>query len=193
MTTGEITGQLIACREGDQQALDRLFALVYDRLRRISRGQLRGGGTRVVLDTTALVHEAYLKMVDGEQVDWRDRDHFFAVSARAMRQIVVDHVRRRRALKRGGGLEHTELKESRLLVVGRSVDLLELDDALSELAKLSERLARVVELRFFAGLSEDEVASVIGVSERTVRRDWIKARAYLLAALEDGPAGRGSP
>jgi RNA polymerase sigma factor (TIGR02999 family) len=187
MEAGEITRQLIAVRDGERQAMDRLFELVYERLHRIAHGQLGGRRSRVTLDTTALVHEAYLKLVDQNRVDWRDRNHFFAVSARAMRQILVDHVRGRLAQKRGAGARHTELDESRVGFEGRVVDLLALDDALRKLEELSERLCRVVELRFFAGLSVDEIAGVTGVTSRTVKRDWRKARAFLFSKLEPQP------
>jgi len=190
MSQGEVTSALAACRKGEPEALDRLFELVYDRLRRIARGQLGGNATRVVLDTTGLVHEAYLKMIGPDDPDWQDRGHFFAVAARAMRQIVVDHARARSAVKRGGDAEHVELHESRVAFPGRPVDLLDLDRALERLAALDGRLARVVELRFFAGLSEPEIAKVLDVTDRTVRRDWIKARALLLSIL-DGKGGAG--
>ncbi len=184
MPEGDITRALAACREGGDAALERLFELVYDRLRRISRRQLGGSATGVVLDTTALVHEAYLKLVGPGDADWHDRGHFFAVAARAMRQIVVDHVRARRAAKRGGNDERVELRESRVAFRDRPVDLLDLDRALDKLAALDARLGRVVELRFYAGLSEPEAAAVLGVTDRTVRRDWVKARAVLLAEIE---------
>jgi RNA polymerase sigma factor (TIGR02999 family) len=188
---GEITEQLVACRAGDREALDRLFEMVYERLRRIARGQLGRGGRPDVLDTTSLVHEAFLKLVDGERADWNDRVHFFSVASRAMRHIVIDVARARRRAKRGGGLVPVELRESQVHLPARRVDLLDLDRALDRLAELDPRLARLVELRFFGGLSEAEAAATLGLSERTLRRDWLKAKA-VLATLLDEPGARRS-
>ena len=186
---GEITEQILACRSGDRSARDRLFELVYDRLRRIARSQLGRGGRPDLLDTTSLVHEAFLKLVDRERTDWNDRVHFFAVASRAMRQVVVDTVRARRRAKRGGGVVPVELRESQVLLPARSIDLLDLDRALDRLAALDERLGRLVELRFFGGLSEVEAAAMLGVSERTLRRDWLKAKGLLLTLLADRGSG----
>jgi RNA polymerase sigma factor (TIGR02999 family) len=189
MSTGDVTRALAECRGGDPEALERLFGLVYGRMRRIARRQLGSNATGVVLDTGALVHEAYLKMVDPSGIDWADGAHFFAVAARSMRQIVVDHVRARRADKRGGQAERVQLRESRAALAERPVDLLDLDRALGRLTALDARLARVVELRFFAGLTEPQIARVLDVTDRTVRRDWLKARVLLLSLLEDKGAG----
>ena len=144
-----------------------------------------------MLDTTSLVHEAFLKLVDGARADWNDRVHFFSVASRAMRHIVIDVARARRRAKRGGGLVPVELRESQVHLPARRVDLLDLDRALDRLAELDPRLARLVELRFFGGLSEAEAAETLGLSERTLRRDWLKAKA-VLATLLDEPGGRGS-
>jgi RNA polymerase sigma factor (TIGR02999 family) len=180
---GEITRQLVALRgEPSREALDRLFELVYARLQRLAHGRLARGGS-VTLDTTGLVHEAYLKFVDHDKAEMRDRQHFFAVAASAMRQIVIDHVRSRRAAKRGGGAEHAELHESRIGSGDPPVDLLELNDALDALAELDARLAQVVELKFFTGLSFAEIAAALDVTERTIQRDWRKARAFLQDAM----------
>ena len=188
MKPGEITRELIALREHESRAaLDRLFQMVYTRLHGMARGRLGRAGPRSTLDTTGLVHEAYLKFVDHQQAELRDREHFFAVAARAMRQILVDHVRSRRAEKRGGGVDHAELHESRIGIGDRVVELLDLDAALDDLAAVSPRLSKVVELKFFAGLSFGEIASVLDVTERTVQRDWRKARAVLYDALEPSP------
>ena len=185
MNPGEITRELIALREQENRAaMDRLFQMVYARLQGMAHGRLGRAGPRLTLDTTGLVHEAYLKFVDHQHAEIRDRDHFFAVAARAMRQILVDHVRSRKAEKRGGGLEHAELDESKIGVGDRVLELLELDAALDDLAAVSERLSRVVELKYFAGLSFGEIASVLDVTERTVQRDWRKARAFLQDALD---------
>lgn len=185
MAEGDITRELVALRDGDDRAaLDRLFQMVYARLREMAGGRLKRGGPRLTLDTTGLVHEAYLKFVDHRHAEIRDREHFFAVAARAMRQIVVDHVRSRKAAKRGGGVEPAELRESRIGVGNRAVELLALDAALEDLAAVSPRLCRVVELKYFAGLSFVEIASVLDVTERTIQRDWRKARAFLYDALD---------
>lgn len=184
MAEGEITRQLIALRgDANRQALDRLFELVYARLHSLARGRLARGGGGATLDTAGLVHEAYLKFVDQDRAELRDRQHFFAVAASAMRQIVIDHVRSRNAAKRGGGAEHAELRDSRIGADGRQVDLLELNDALDALTEIDARLARVVELKFFTGLSFAEIATALDVTERTIQRDWRKARAFLLDAM----------
>jgi RNA polymerase sigma factor (TIGR02999 family) len=183
MDDGDITRELVAVREGEAGAMDRLFELVYDRLRGMARGRL-GGGPKLTLDTNVMVHEAYLKFVRQGEVDLRDRNHFFAVAARAMRQILVDHVRRDRAAKRWGGLERTGLTAADIGLDDRIVELLELDAALDRLATMNERLCRIVELKFFAGLSFEEIAGAIGVTERTVYRDWRNARAFLASELK---------
>jgi RNA polymerase sigma factor (TIGR02999 family) len=162
--------------------VDTLFPLVYGELRVIARRKL-GGRTGETLGTTALVHEAYLKLVDQSRVGWRDRAHFFAVAAMAMRQILVDHARHHAARKRGGGWRRVSLQDD-VVSVGEQADaLLELDRALERLAGLNTRLARVVECRFFGGLTEQETAEALGVTERTVRRDWVKARGLLYHEL----------
>jgi RNA polymerase sigma factor (TIGR02999 family) len=145
--------------------------------------RLSPGARDLTLDTTALVHEAYVRLFDRSRLDWQDRRHFFSVAAMAMRQIIVDHARRRSAHKRGGDLRRVELDSNQLAVDDQAEEILALNDALSRLAKLDERLARVVELRFFAGLSVLEVAEVMETSERTVKRDWRKACALLYQAL----------
>ncbi len=182
MDEGDITRELVALREGEDGAMDRLFELVYDRLRGLARGRL-GAGPRLTLDTNALVHEAYVKFVHHGEIDLRDRNHFFAVAARAMRQILVDHVRHDQAGKRWGGLERTGLTGADVGLDDRIVELLELDAALERLATMNERLCRIVELKFFAGLSFEEIAAALDVTERTVYRDWRKARAFLASVL----------
>lgn len=180
----DITQHLIALRDGDRDALSDLLPLVYERLKRMARGQLEQGGIGKTLSATALVHEAYLRLVDQERAEWVDRGHFFAVAARAMRQIAVDHARRRGAGKRGGDAPPVVFDEVEIDGGGRpSVDALDLDRALRQLAERSERLVRVVELRHFAGLTVEEVADVLGVTARTVKRDWNMARAFLMRAL----------
>ncbi len=180
----DITGLLRAWRAGDAGALDRLFPLVYDELRRIAHHQLSRERTGHTLDTAALVHEAYLKLVDQTRVQWADRSHFFAVAARAMRRVLVDYARRLRAEKRGGAPKRVSLTDVMLVAEERADTLVALDQALTELAGVDKRLCRVVECRFFGGLTEEETAEVLGVTARTVRRDWTKAKCWLHRALE---------
>lgn len=180
---GDVTQLLLAYGQGDRQAFDRLFPLVYDDLRRIARRHLRRGRPGQTLDTTGLVHEVYLKMVDPSRVDWQNRAHFLAVSARAMRQVIIGYARRRNADKRGGGAVAVTLDEGQIAIDEQAEGLLALDQALSRLAQRNERLARVIECRFFAGLSEEETAEALGVSLRTAQRDWLRARAWLREEL----------
>lgn len=181
-----VTQLLIAYRDGDREAFDRLVPMVYDDLRRIARRQLRRGRPGHTLDTTGLVHEAYLKLVDPAKVDWQDRGHFLAVSARAMRQVIIGYARKRSAEKRGGGERPVTLDEAHIAIDEQADKLLALDRALERLGKRDERLARVVECRFFAGLSEEETAQAVGVSLRTAQRDWMRARAWLKEELRGG-------
>jgi RNA polymerase sigma factor (TIGR02999 family) len=185
---GEITALLSALREGDRTALDRLFPLVYEELHGRAHRQLARRRPGDTLSTTALVHEAYLKLTDSAHQSYQDRVHFFAVASRAMRQILVDYARRMTAAKRAGGFA-VSLDPDQLGDPGRAEELVALDEALERLERLDERLARNVEMRFFGGLSVEETAEVLGVSPRTVKRDWRKARAFLFAAIraEDGP------
>lgn len=180
---GRITRLLRAHHEGDREAFDELVPLVYDRLRRIARGQRARGGRGQTLDTTALVHEAYFRLVDETGVAWQDRSHFFAVCARAMRRILVDYARERTARKRGSGNPDLTLEPERLGVERQAEQVLAVDRALQSLASFNERLARLVECRYFAGLTEEETAEALGVSLRTVQRDWTRARAWLLKEL----------
>lgn len=175
---GDITGLLAALREGDAGALDRLFPIVYRDLRERAHRQLAGRRPGDTLSTTALVHEAYLKLTGSTCRDYENESHFFAVASRAMRQILVDYARRRAAAKRGSAREVT-LDPGAVPDPGRSEQLLELDEALTRLQQMDERLGKVVELRFFGGLSVEEAAHVLGVSPRSVKRDWRKARAFL--------------
>lgn len=178
-----ITELLLSLRAGRSDAIARLFTLVYDELRRIAHCHLLGQGEGHTLDTTGLVHEAYLRMADQTRVEWKDRHHFYAVASRAMRHIIVDHARRHNAAKRGGGQPAVELVEGTIAVEERAELLLALDEALQRLEALDERLGRVVECRFFGGLTEDETAEVLGVTSRTVRRDWTKAKGWLYREL----------
>ena len=179
----DITGLLLAWRAGDRDALDRLFPLVYEQLRGIAHRQLKGERPERTLDTTGLVHEAYLKLVNQTRVQWADRAHFFAVAARAMRRILVDQARRRGALKRGAAPRRVSLTDLPVAIEERADTLIALDEALTELAGVDERLSRVVECRFFGGLTEDETAEALGVTARTVRRDWTKAKGWLHRVL----------
>lgn len=185
----EITQLLVAYREGDRGAFDRLVPLVYDDLRKIARRHLRRGRPGHTLDTTGLVHEYYLKMADQSPVSWKDRGHFLAVSACAMRQVLISYARKKSAAKRGGGERPVTLDEGRISLDDQAAWLLDLDQALERLAELEPRLARVVECRFFAGLSEEETAEALDVSVRTVQRDWKRARAWLQEDLSGGAAG----
>jgi len=167
-------------RRGDRDSMDELFRRVYDELRALAAGQLGRERPGHTLQPTALVHEAFVKLSGGGAVHVEDRRHFVAVAARAMRQVLVDHARRRMADKRGGGMVRTTLGGDEPAIELDPAGMVDLDRALEE---LDERQRRVVELRFFAGLEETEVAHVLGVTPRTVRRDWVKARAWLYAAL----------
>ena len=179
----DFTDLLTSSRTGGEDAARRLFPLVYDELRRRAGWLRRGDHADNTLTTTALVHEAYLKLVDQTRTSWQDRAHFLAVASIAMRQILVDHARERGALKRGGDLHRVDLDSTALSVDHQATHLLELDEALTELAAIDARLARVVECRFFGGLTEDETAEALGVTARTVRRDWTKAKALLYQRL----------
>jgi RNA polymerase sigma factor (TIGR02999 family) len=186
--SGDITRLLVEIRQGDREALDRLFPLVYDELRGQAHRQLVHRSPGETLNTTALVHEAYIRLA-ASPLAVEDRRHFFAVAAKAMRQIAVDYARRVSAQKRGGGAKAVTLEwPADVAAPMPASDVVALDDALSELALLDERLARMVELRFFAGLSVEETAEVMDVSPRTVKRDWQKARAFLYQSIR-GDAG----
>jgi RNA polymerase sigma factor (TIGR02999 family) len=174
-----ITRLLVAWQAGDQQALDALVPVVYDELHRLAHRSMERERPGHVLQTTALVNEAYLNLVDARKVMWRDRAHFFAICAKLMREILVHYARARDAQKRGGGLRQISLDESALCAPAPDADLLDLDDALATLASFDERKARVVELRFFSGLTLDETAEVLKVSADTVARDWDFARTWL--------------
>jgi len=165
---------------------DELFALIYGELRRIAAGLLRRERPEHTLQPTALVHEAYLKLVDQTRIRWEDRAHFLGIAARAMRQILVDHARGRAARKRGGGRQRVTLDEGVLAEEGKELELLALDEAMTRLAGVDERAARVVELRIFGGLTVTEIALVLGVSKRTVDGDWSVARMWLARELRPG-------
>lgn len=186
--SSDITQLLASYRGGDQAVVDDLFSLIYDELHRIAHWMLSRERSDHTLSTTALVHEAYFKLVDQRRVNWKDRAHFCAIAAQAMRRILVDYARRRTAKKRGGTAVHIPLEENRLAIDEQAGLLVALDAALDRLKTLNQRLAQVVDLRFFGGLTEEEMAEVLQVSARTVRRDWVKARAWLYKELspDDG-------
>ena len=189
MASEEITRLLVSIREGDKQALNQLLPLVYQELHSMAHRTLGHGSGDATLNTTALVHEAYLKLHDRTALSLQDRKHFYSVAAMAMRQIVIDHARRRQAAKRGGEFRKVDLEAADLPIRDGSQEILALDEALLRLSKLDARMARVVELRFFGGLSVEETAEVLDVDPRTVKRDWRKARAILYAALQGDDEG----
>lgn len=178
-TKDRITSLLNQLTAGDSSAFDQLIPIVYDDLRRIAHRHMERRGGRITLNTTALVHEAYLRLVDRDKVQWNDRDHFLAVYSIVMRNLLVDMARKRRAVKHGGHLTRVEFKEQNTFIDMQADHILAVDDALERLGRLDRRLALVVECRFFAGLTDAETASALGVSDRTVQRDWFKAKALL--------------
>jgi RNA polymerase sigma-70 factor (ECF subfamily) len=180
---GSVTGLLLSWRAGDEKALARLTPLVHQELQRIARRCMRGESARHSLQATALVHEAYLRLVDVQHVNWQNRAHFLAMAGRLMRRILVDVARAERSQKRGGGAVQVPLSDA-LLTSEQHHDLIALDDALQALAKMDERRSRVVELRFFGGLSVIETAEVLSISSETVMRDWKLARAWLRRELK---------
>ena len=197
MTTREVSGAeesqqvtdlLVAWGEGDQSALERLIPLVHEELRRLARHQMAGERPGHTLQTTALVNEAYLRLVDLSRVRWQDRTHFFAMSARLMRRILVDHARARLSLKRGAGVRQVSLDEALVVSEGRGEDLVALDDALQALSKTAPRKSQVVELRFFGGLSVEETAEVLAISPATVKREWAMAKAWLRVEISSKAA-----
>src|ERR1041385_8560543 len=186
MSTPEgVTQLLIDWSKGDQTALERLMPLVYSELRRLATNYLRRERQGHTLQPTALVNEAYLKLVDQRNAKWQNRAHFFGISAQLMRRILVDHARQHQAAKRGGtGLQRISLTSAKTLVKQPEVDLLALNEALDELAKMDPQQSRIVELKFFGGLSIEETAEVLGIGHATVERDWKMARAWLRKQLE---------
>lgn len=183
MSEPDVTRLLERINEGDLEARDRLLEVVYARLRRMAGARMRGQRPGHTLQPTALVHEAWMKLARGN-VDWQNRNHFLAVAARAMRQILINHAEKKAAQKRGGDAHEVTFDELAVHVEAPDVDLLALDRALDELAEVDERLARVVELRYFAGLSIEETADALDVSPATVKRDWAYARAWLLERID---------
>ena len=179
---GEVSALLRAWSDGDQRALARLTPIVYGELRRLARYYMKNERAGHSLQTTALVNEAYMRLADYKRMRWQDRAHFMAIAAQAMRRILVEHARRRN-VKRGAGVEHVPLDDAAVMCTDRSTDFVSLDDALNGLAERAPRKARVVELRFFGGLSVDETAAVLNVSSITVMREWKTAKAWLYREL----------
>jgi RNA polymerase sigma factor (TIGR02999 family) len=193
-SSGLVTELLKASRAGERDAYERVFELVYDHLRAAAHAQLRRDGRHRAgghtLSTTAVVHEAWLRLADPTRLDVRDRAHFLAIASRVMRQVLIQYARRFKASRRGGGAVHLDLDEiergTSLAVDEQAESIVALDEALERLAALNPRLAQVVECRYFGGLTELETADALGVTERTVRRDWVKARAWLAVELGSG-------
>jgi RNA polymerase sigma-70 factor (ECF subfamily) len=186
----DVTQLLLAWQEGDQQAFERLVPLVYRELHELAHARMRGQPDGPTLQTTALVHETFLRLVGRQRVSWNDRLHFFATCAQAMRCILVDAARARRSQKRGGGVAIVPFDEARVRPSAPPQDVLALDEALTELSTVDPRKARVVELRYFGGLSVEETAEALGVSAETVTRDWRLAKLWLVRALRH--AGHGA-
>ena len=179
----ELTTLLAAARAGDRKAAEKAFSLLYDDLRRLARSRLRQHRTMTLLDTTALVHESYLKLMGGAGLAVEDRHHFFAYAARVMRSVIVDFARRKQADRRGGSLVRTTVDVEHAATVSGEEEILCVHQALTRISAVDPRMTQVVEMRYFGGLTEPEIAQALGVTERTVRRDWHKARLLLREAL----------
>ena len=181
MTQGSqnITELLVGYGRGDKEALDQLMPIVYDELRRQAARYLRREQAGNTLQTTALIHEAYVRLVDQRNVQWQNRAHFFGIAAQMMRRILVDHARAKKRVKRGGSDVRVSLGDATVAVKGQDLDVVALDEALERLAQIDEQQSRVVELRFFSGLTVEETAEVMGISKATVKRDWSMAKAWL--------------
>jgi RNA polymerase sigma factor (TIGR02999 family) len=182
-TPDEITQLLIAWNQGNQRARDELTPLIYDELRRLARGYMRRELPGHTLQPTALVHEAFLRLIDQSQVNWQNRAHFFGAAARLMRQILINHAEARRAAKRGGGAERVSLYDVDHFAAAHEIDLIALDEALRRLERIDPQQGRIVELRYFSGLTIEEIAEALGVSPATVKRDWSMAKAWLRREL----------
>jgi len=179
----DLTALIRRAQTGDAEAANALFTATYPELRRLARARLRGGGRSTVVDTTSIVHEYYLRFAGGDGAALADRAHFMRYASRAMRAIIIDLARRRLAARRGGGAPHLTLSVGAAGTLAGEEELVRVHEALEELAALDERMAEVVALRYFGGLTEPEIAEALGVTDRTVRRDWEKARAWLAEAL----------
>jgi RNA polymerase sigma factor (TIGR02999 family) len=187
-STLEVTGLLVAWSDGDDSALEKLIPLVYAELHKQAKRYLKGERQDHTLQTTALVNEAYLRLIDSSKVRWQNRAHFFAVAAQLMRRILVDFARSRNYQKRGGGAQQVSLEQAMVISSEKNEDLVALDDALQSLAVIDERKAKIVEMRFFGGLSVEETAEVLKVSPDTVMRDWRLAKVWLLKELSNAEA-----
>ncbi len=184
MGSGEVTDLLMQCRVDEETALMKLLPLVYDELRKVADNCLRNERADHTLQSTALVHEAYMRLVDQRNRNWENRRHFLSIAATAMRRILIHHAERHRAKKRGGGKKGETLFEASSVFEERAEDVLALDEALSRLLRIDEQKAKIVELRFFAGLSVEETAQVVDVSARTIERDWRLAKAWLRKEIQ---------
>ena len=182
----DVTRALLDAADGDRTAQDLLWQLTYEELHRIARAHLRRESPHHTLSATSLVHEAYLRLVDQTRVSWQNRSHFFGVASQACRRVLVDHARQRLAQKRGGGAVAVTLNEQLALTEDRTEEILAVNRALERLATVDERLCRLVEYRYFGGLSEEETAEVLELSTRTVRREWAKAKGWLYQELQGG-------
>lgn len=180
-----VTELLLEWQKGGKDALDRLTPLIYDELRRMAHRYVQRERAGHTLETTALVNEAYLRLIGQQKIDWQNRAHFFAVTAQVMRHVLIDHARRRHFAKRGGEVQRVSLEKAAVMSHERAAELVALDEALDNLARIDPRKSRVVELRYFGGLSLEETAKVLEISLMTVRRDWRAAKAWLYKALTD--------
>jgi RNA polymerase sigma-70 factor (ECF subfamily) len=186
LTQDEVTRLLVDWGNGDKEALDKLVPIVYQELRRLARYYMRRERAGHTLETTALVNEAYMRLINYKRMQWQDRAHFFAIAAREIRRILVDHARGRNYQKRGGGARKVSLDEAAAVSEEKAADLIALDDALTGLKEIDEQKSRIVELRYFAGLSVEETAAVLRVSASTVEREWRSAKAWLYRAITGG-------
>jgi RNA polymerase sigma-70 factor, ECF subfamily len=177
---------LLAWRKGDQEALERLTPLVYGELHRMAHRFMRRERAEHTLQTSALINEAYLRLIDCREIEWENRVHFFGIAAHMMRQILIDHARSHDRDKRGGALHKVSFEEAAMVAEERAAELIALDDALTDLAVFDTRKSRLVELRFFGGLTNEEISEVMGMSLRTVEREWRKAKAWLRRAVSNG-------
>lgn len=184
-TPGDITLMLRAVASGRRDQVDSLMAAIYEDMRRLAHAHLSAERANHTLQPTALVHEAYLRLVNQHSAEWTDRLHFFSLASRIIRRILIDHARERKALKRGGAERPVSIHDHDAITPERDIDLLALDEALRELAEIDERQARVVELRFFGGCTVEEIAELLAVGKRTVDRDWLAAKAWLFCRLDE--------
>ncbi len=187
LSQGDLTHLLVEWREGDAAALEQLMPLVVDELRRIAQSFFAGERKNHTLQPTALVNEVFLRLLEVDRVEWQNRAHFLGIAARLMRCVLVDHARNRLAAKRGGNAVHAAMDLDRLLPQGRELEMISLDDALQDMAKINPEGSAVVEMRFFAGLTRDEIAEVLGVSPTTVKRKWTAAKLWLYRHLHGNP------